>query len=93
MAELAVAEGAVIQAGDLITVIVSPPSTVTTVNTYCDRCGEPAHTGDHEACHAARQMEPPRYCSQCRRRLIVQVTPTGWTARCSQHGALAAADS
>jgi hypothetical protein len=44
--------------------------------------------GDHGACRAARQMEPPRYCTRCRRRMVVQVTPTGWTARCSEHGAL-----
>ncbi|MGI5167708.1 hypothetical protein ACQEU3_25505 [Spirillospora sp. CA-253888] len=60
--------------------------------TYCDRCGEPAPTdgdGDgHEACRAARAMEPPRYCARCRRRMIVQVTPLGWTARCSRHGEL-----
>ncbi|MBO2450307.1 hypothetical protein J4573_24615 [Actinomadura barringtoniae] len=57
--------------------------------TYCDRCGEPAAAGDHAACQAARRMEPPRYCARCRRRMVVQVTPTGWTARCSQHGELA----
>ena len=26
------------------------------------------------------------YCSRCRRRMVVQVLPTGWTARCSEHG-------
>ncbi|HEY3629598.1 MAG TPA: hypothetical protein VGL21_01820 [Jatrophihabitantaceae bacterium] len=51
--------------------------------TYCDRCGEP---GVHPACVQARQLEPPRYCPQCRRRMVVQVTPTGWTARCVEHG-------
>ena len=29
-------------------------------------------------------LEPPRYCAQCRRRMVVQVTPLGWTARCSR---------
>ncbi|MFC5752017.1 hypothetical protein [Actinomadura rugatobispora] len=58
---------------------------------YCDRCGEPAAAGGHEACRAARRMEPPRYCSRCRRRLVVQVTPAGWTARCTRHGALSPA--
>ncbi|MFI0411511.1 hypothetical protein [Actinomadura sp. 3N508] len=58
------------------------------MDTYCDRCGEPATAGDHAACRTAREMEPPRYCPSCRRRLIVQVTPLGWTARCSKHGAL-----
>ncbi|WP_235958770.1 biotin synthase auxiliary protein BsaP [Actinomadura macrotermitis] len=56
------------------------------METYCDRCGEPAAAGGHETCLVARAMEPPRYCAECRRRLIVQVTPTGWTARCSRHG-------
>ncbi|WP_433467692.1 hypothetical protein [Spirillospora sp. CA-128828] len=56
---------------------------------YCDRCGDPAPEGDHASCRAAREMEPPRYCAHCRRRMIVQVTPLGWTARCSVHGAMA----
>ncbi len=50
---------------------------------YCDRCGEP---GVHEACVAARQLEPPRFCTHCRRRMKVQVVPTGWTATCVEHG-------
>jgi hypothetical protein len=44
--------------------------------------------GDHAACRRALVLEPPRYCGECRRRLIVQVLPTGWTARCSKHGDL-----
>jgi len=52
---------------------------------YCDRCGKP---GVHEACVAARALEPPRYCARCRRRMVVQVTPGGWTARCVEHGEL-----
>ena len=31
-------------------------------------------------------LEPPRYCAQCRRRMVVQVLPRGWSARCSEHG-------
>ena len=50
---------------------------------WCDLCGEP---GSHPACLRARALEPPRYCPRCRRRLVVQVTPTGWTARCVEHG-------
>jgi len=53
---------------------------------YCDRCGEPLAAGPHPHCLAARALEPPRYCAQCRRRLVVQVTPHGWTARCAEHG-------
>jgi hypothetical protein len=57
---------------------------------FCDRCGEPAATGDHADCETARELEPPRYCPQCRRRMVVQVTPSGWNARCSEHGELRA---
>jgi hypothetical protein len=57
--------------------------------TYCDRCGEPLTGGPHDRCRQARALEPPRYCPHCRRRMIVQVTPTGWTARCAQHGDIA----
>ena len=53
---------------------------------YCDRCGEPVGGAAHQACQQARVLEPPRYCPDCRRRLVVQVTPTGWTARCVEHG-------
>ncbi|CAJ64629.1 hypothetical protein FRAAL6004 [Frankia alni ACN14a] len=42
--------------------------------------------GSHEACARARELEPPRYCRVCRRRLVVQVTPAGWSARCTEHG-------
>jgi hypothetical protein len=55
---------------------------------FCDRCGEPSGQGDHTACARARELEPPRYCTRCRRRMVVQVTPTGWAARCAEHGEL-----
>lgn len=58
---------------------------------YCDRCGDELGTHPqltHAACREARALEPPRYCPQCKRRLIVQVTPDGWTAQCSAHGPL-----
>jgi hypothetical protein len=57
--------------------------------TFCDRCGEALAGADHDGCVAARRLEPPRYCGACQRRMIVQITPTGWTATCSAHGALA----
>jgi ribosomal protein L37AE/L43A len=31
-------------------------------------------------------LEPPRFCSECGRRMIVQVRPDGWWAKCSRHG-------
>jgi hypothetical protein len=55
---------------------------------FCDRCGRAAEDGEHASCRAARSLEPPRYCAQCRRRMVVQVLPIGWTARCVEHGEL-----
>lgn len=56
------------------------------VDTYCGHCGEWVGGGGHAECAAARELEPPRYCPTCRRRMAVQVTPGGWRARCSRHG-------
>ena len=53
---------------------------------FCDQCGEAQSGEGHARCRAARELEPPRYCPQCRRRMVVQVHPSGWTARCSEHG-------
>ena len=47
--------------------------------TFCGHCGEPGAQHDEP-------LEPPRYCSHCRRRMVVQVHPTGWSARCVEHG-------
>ncbi|MEU4835345.1 hypothetical protein [Streptosporangium sp. NPDC023615] len=55
---------------------------------YCDHCGGPEGESGHDGCRRARALEPPRYCARCRRRLVVQVTPAGWTARCAEHGSL-----
>ncbi|WP_446746293.1 biotin synthase auxiliary protein BsaP [Sphaerimonospora cavernae] len=56
------------------------------ISLYCDHCGRPAAEGDHAACRTARAMEPPRFCPHCRRRMVGQVAPTSWSARCSKHG-------
>jgi hypothetical protein len=59
--------------------------------TYCAWCGQPDETGTHERCRARLALvDPPRYCVQCARRMVVQVTPAGWTATCSRHGQLTA---
>ncbi|MBP2349805.1 hypothetical protein JOF29_000888 [Kribbella aluminosa] len=58
--------------------------------TYCGRCGQTLTEGNHASCAQALALEPPRYCAECRRRMIVQVHPMGWTARCSVHGVLTA---
>jgi len=52
--------------------------------------GEPAGSGTPMA--ARLGLEPPRYCAECGRRMIVQVRPDGWTARCSRHGELDSKD-
>ncbi|MBR7835254.1 hypothetical protein KDL01_18415 [Actinospica durhamensis] len=59
---------------------------------YCGHCGEEL-SAPHRRCEAQLELEPPRYCPECRRRLIVQVLPTGYLARCSAHGELAAPDA
>jgi hypothetical protein len=56
--------------------------------TYCGHCGEELVTGDHARCRDRLTMEPPRFCTQCRRRMVVQVVPRGWTARCVEHGTI-----
>ena len=59
---------------------------------YCVRCGRPdgpagaPDGGDHTACRARAAYDPPRFCPACARRMVVQVSPTGWAARCSTHG-------
>lgn len=54
--------------------------------TWCDHCGGRLSEGNHHACTAARALEPPRFCRYCRRRMKVQVLPTGWVASCAAHG-------
>ncbi|WP_158843007.1 biotin synthase auxiliary protein BsaP [Saccharothrix deserti] len=70
---------------------------------YCGYCGK-ARVGvgvggaddqtevDHSAC-ASRLgvIDPPRFCGECARRMVVQVTPAGWTAACSRHGEITSA--
>ena len=37
-------------------------------------------------------LEPPRFCAACGRRMIVQVRPDGWWAKCSRHGLVDSTD-
>ena len=53
---------------------------------WCGHCGEELTTEGHAPCRRMAELDPPRYCAQCRRRMVVQVTPTGWSARCVEHG-------
>jgi hypothetical protein len=59
------------------------PQKATTYNVYT---GEPA--GGAVPTAARLGLEPPRFCAECGRRMIVQVRPDGWSARCSRHGEL-----
>jgi RecJ-like exonuclease len=53
---------------------------------YCDHCGGRLDAGVHDRCVRMRRLEPPRFCARCRRRMVVQVVPRGWVARCVEHG-------
>jgi hypothetical protein len=54
---------------------------------HCDGCGRPVGDGDHTACRERRaKTDPPRFCVTCGRKLVVQVLPRSWTARCVRCG-------
>ena len=53
---------------------------------WCGQCGEALTPEGHADCRRRAELDPPRFCASCRRRMVVQVTPTGWTARCVEHG-------
>jgi hypothetical protein len=58
---------------------------------FCAWCGRPDGPSGHERCRSRLAvLDPPRYCVHCARRMVVQVTPAGWTASCSRHGELTA---
>ena len=57
------------------------PVSAGTYNVYT---GESA--GSQVPTAAQLGLEPPRFCAACGRRMIVQVRPDGWWARCSRHG-------
>jgi hypothetical protein len=70
---------------------------VTAVNSetgtrFCAWCGQPDEAAGEETHAKCRSrlavLDPPRYCVHCARRMVVQVTPAGWHARCSRHGEL-----
>ncbi|HMM94212.1 hypothetical protein [Phycicoccus sp.] len=53
---------------------------------WCGQCGLTLADGDHGRCARRAELEPPRFCVHCRRRMKVQVTPGAWTATCVAHG-------
>ncbi|WP_439098989.1 biotin synthase auxiliary protein BsaP [Corynebacterium heidelbergense] len=52
--------------------------------------GQPCEGGEANGYSPSQRLglDVPRYCTLCGRRMIVQVMPTGWLARCSRHGAI-----
>ncbi|MFZ5852750.1 MAG: adenosylmethionine--8-amino-7-oxononanoate transaminase [Actinomycetota bacterium] len=54
---------------------------------HCPHCGA-ARPAAGPGCDCRAELDPPRHCPRCGRRLVVQVLPAGWTARCSAHGPL-----
>jgi hypothetical protein len=60
------------------------------VYTGVRRRGDPAATAVPPA--AQLGLEPPRFCAECGRRMVVQVRPDGWWAKCSRHGLVDSAD-
>lgn len=58
----------------------------TVATTWCEQCGGALDEGDHTPCERLAVLDPPRWCPQCRRRMVVQVLPTGWRATCVEHG-------
>src|SRR5262245_9673874 len=51
--------------------------------TYCTGCGRPA-ADCPGGC--SPELDPPRYCPRCGRRLAVTIVPTGVQAHCRDHG-------
>ncbi|WP_285244497.1 hypothetical protein [Pseudarthrobacter sp. fls2-241-R2A-127] len=51
-----------------------------------DDGGDAPPSFHHARCADLLQLEPPRFCASCGRRLRVQVSPLGWWASCSRHG-------
>jgi hypothetical protein len=50
---------------------------------YCQGCGRPIDECDGTC---RRPLDPPRFCTECGRKLDVQVTPQGYEAHCRKHG-------
>ncbi len=48
--------------------------------------GKPSTEGAAIPTAAQLGLEPPRFCAECGRRMVVQVRPDGWWAKCSRHG-------
>ena len=47
---------------------------------FCTGCGRSAD----ECAGCSPELDPPRFCADCSKRLTVRVTPAGWLARCNR---------
>ncbi|RZL76847.1 MAG: hypothetical protein EOP32_27345 [Rhodococcus sp. (in: high G+C Gram-positive bacteria)] len=58
------------------------------VERYNPYTGRRVVAGVDDAVPTAAQLglEPPRFCEACGRRMVVQISPDGWWAKCSRHG-------
>lgn len=62
------------------------------MSSFCSWCGKSTAESEHDLCQRRLALvDPPRYCAECARRMVVQVTPAGWVARCSRHGEIRSA--
>lgn len=52
--------------------------------------GQPAGSAVPTA--ARLGLEPPRFCADCGRRMVVQIRPDGWWAKCARHGLVDSVD-
>lgn len=58
-----------------------------TAGSYCAGCGKLVAGLDHTRCRArSAATDPPRFCVSCGRKLVVQVLPLSWNARCVRCG-------
>lgn len=60
-------------------------------NVYTGVCNSEA-AGTTVPTAAQLGLEPPRYCAECGRRMVVQVRPDGWWVKCSRHGVVDSKD-
>lgn len=51
---------------------------------HCTGCGKSLA----ECPGCGRELDPPRFCAECGRRLTVTIIPTGWVGHCRDHGEL-----
>lgn len=71
---------------------VPDPVAAGSYNIYTGEVHTGAPAGDDTPTAARLGLEPPRFCAQCGRRMMVQVRPDGWWAQCSRHGRVDSAD-